>query len=624
LCWAGDAQNDGWLLAIALVCGLSLAHHRTTVLLLPGAFIFVVGILLKSRQRVTNRRWLSLGWKLLALLLLPLLLYLYIPLRGPLDPTRRLEIATGRAVVLYESNFREFRDYVLGSGYMDWVLPLEGLRRAGSFWEQLLRQFTLPGVALGAIGLLRLVIGRKWLLLALTGLAFTFNTLFALSYFVEMRYLYIPSYLIFALWMGLGGAALAELAGLLRLGHRPGVVVLLLLFLLPLATLRLNYPSLDQSGNRDLVEFWERVLAEPLPPGAILVGNDRNEMQAMWYYQFVAGRRPDLVNMFPDIGGDIADENVGSLLDDLLRLSDRPIFLVKPMPGIEIKERLEPYGSLYRVLGPAVQGPPQRERQITLDGAVELIGYDQVPHSIEPGKGVMVTLYWRTLRPLDAVHSSYVHLVDEEGRGLAQSDHVPGNEYYPTTHWRPGEILADRHILAVHDAPTGVYSLVAGMYRNQDAAPLGAGVAIGRVAVKEQVQTAPGPMAHESEVDWGGAVRLLGYDLERVGGRLLLTLHWRAERLMDEDYTVFVHLLKENGEVVAQGDSQPCGGAYPTSVWDLGEVVADRHEIPLDAGLGQYRLRIGLYRLETGERLPAFDGQGQKIGDSFVLLISPK
>lgn len=616
--WAEDVQRDRLLLAAAFVCGLSLAHHRTTVLLLPGALVFVVGALLKARRALEVRRLLLL----LALMLLPLLLYLYIPLRGPLDQTRNLEIAADKSVVLYESTFQEFRDYLLGSGYMDWVLPLEGLGRAGSLWERLLSQFTLPGVLLGLLGLGRLASGRRWGFLALTGLAFLCNSIFALIYFVEMRYLYIPVYLVFALWVALGGATLAELAGRLRLRGAAwvGVAVAALLLLLPLSVLRLNYPLLDQSRNRDLPEFWQRVLSEPLPPGAIVVGNDRNEMQAMWYYQFVEGQRPDLVNMFPRIGGDIANDNVGVLLDDLLRLSDRPIFLAKEMPGIEIKARLEPFGSMYRVVGKAAQ-EPQRRRQVTLGGAVELVGYDQEPHSIEPGKGAIVTLYWRVLRPLDSVHSSYVHLVDESGSGVVQSDHVPGNDYYPTTLWQPGEVLADRHVLAVYGGvPAGVYRLVAGMYSNQDAAQLGPGITIGQVAVKKQVQTAPGAMAHEKGADWGGAIKLLGYDLERQGGRLALTLHWQALRPVDEDYTVFVHVLDEKGEVIAQADGQPRGGSYPTSVWDAGEVVDDLHEIPLEAGPeSRLRLEIGLYLLTSGERLPLVDGQGRTAGDSLLL-----
>ena len=74
----------------------------------------------------------------------------------------------------------------------------------------------------------------------------------------------------------------------------------------------------------------------------------------------------------------------------------------------------------------------------------------------------------------------------------------------------------------------------------------------------------------------------------------------------ETDYTVFVHLLDAAGNSVAQADSQPQAGAYPTSFWDAGEVVGDAHVIELPATLapGEYEIEIGWYVLSTGARLP--------------------
>jgi hypothetical protein len=71
------------------------------------------------------------------------------------------------------------------------------------------------------------------------------------------------------------------------------------------------------------------------------------------------------------------------------------------------------------------------------------------------------------------------------------------------------------------------------------------------------------------------------------------------------DYTVFVHLRNTEGTTVAQRDRQPLDGAYPTSQWLPGETVIDPISMPLPKNLpsGQYVLYIGLYRLDTLERL---------------------
>jgi hypothetical protein len=87
------------------------------------------------------------------------------------------------------------------------------------------------------------------------------------------------------------------------------------------------------------------------------------------------------------------------------------------------------------------------------------------------------------------------------------------------------------------------------------------------------------------------------------------------------DYTVFVHLLDADGRQVAQADGPPQSGQYPTSWWGAGEVVADRHRLPNEviANLppGSYTLSVGLYNLDTGERLAVWAGdvpQGDQIG----------
>jgi len=55
---------------------------------------------------------------------------------------------------------------------------------------------------------------------------------------------------------------------------------------------------------------------------------------------------------------------------------------------------------------------------------------------------------------------------------------------------------------------------------------------------------------------------------------------------------------------VAQHDSRPCDGACPTGAWQPGEIVADRHTLSLGtvAPPGPYRLAVGLYLLDSGER----------------------
>ncbi len=125
------------------------------------------------------------------------------------------------------------------------------------------------------------------------------------------------------------------------------------------------------------------------------------------------------------------------------------------------------------------------------------------------------------------------------------------------------------------------------------------------------------PMQNAFEADFGGLARLLGYSLERdkvqAGETLPLVLYWQAQAEIKTSYTVFIHLVDEEGRLVGQGDRLPAGGAYLTTEWPVGERVVDRQkvEVKADAPAGRCYLEIGLYDWATGERLPVLDENGQ-------------
>ena len=60
-----------------------------------------------------------------------------------------------------------------------------------------------------------------------------------------------------------------------------------------------------------------------------------------------------------------------------------------------------------------------------------------------------------------------------------------------------------------------------------------------------------------------------------TGGPTGVQVTWQAGKLIQTDYTVFVQALDQDDHVVAQVDSQPGNGAYPTSTWQSGDQIAD-------------------------------------------------
>jgi hypothetical protein len=115
--------------------------------------------------------------------------------------------------------------------------------------------------------------------------------------------------------------------------------------------------------------------------------------------------------------------------------------------------------------------------------------------------------------------------------------------------------------------------------------------------------------ATKASVSLGDKASLTGHDLPggvwQPGDVVPLTLFWKRLVALEEDYSVFVHLLDGSGGVVAQNDSAPAGGSRPTSGWREGEDIVDRHGVLLPEGLppGEYTLAVGMYFPETGIRL---------------------
>ncbi|HJX38777.1 MAG TPA: hypothetical protein VJ714_09255, partial [Anaerolineae bacterium] len=136
--------------------------------------------------------------------------------------------------------------------------------------------------------------------------------------------------------------------------------------------------------------------------------------------------------------------------------------------------------------------------------------------------------------------------------------------------------------------------------------------------------TVQNPVAVEANLD--NQVKLLGYYLDkpdyRPGDTISVTLYWLALQEMDKDYKVFVHLTDEGKtRLVAQSDRWPVYNFSPTTRWQPGEIVWDRHEIeiPADSVPGTYNLSTGMYLLETMRNLEVLGRDGGVQGVSVTL-----
>ncbi len=263
---------------------------------------------------------------------------------------------------------------------------------------------------------------------------------------------------------------------------------------------------------------------------------------------------------------------------------------------------------------------------------VTLLGYDLPQRRVQPGESFPLTLHWRAERTMGQNLTVFNHLLDQEAIQRGGADRTP-LKHYTTLLWVPGEVVSDPYQVPVEaSAPPGVYWLDVGLYPSDQpnfSLPLFVdGQPIDRTSVRLGPFKVGGPPPgltltevhpqHSLKQTFGDQITLLGFNLTEATGKPILPgdkvenrkskivnlkLFWQANTGPSADYTVFVHLLDAQGNLVTQADSPPAAGAYPTSLWDPGEIIVDEHTIN-DLAPGQYTLQVGLYRPDTGERLP--------------------
>ena len=285
-------------------------------------------------------------------------------------------------------------------------------------------------------------------------------------------------------------------------------------------------------------------------------------------------------------------------------------------------------------------------RRVRFDG-LALLGAEVTPAERKAGERLHVTLYWEAEGPSLPDAQFRLRLVDSSGETWQEALIRPGGDAYPASHWLPSERYRGQFWLLVpEDAPDGRYALEllpepplrrSGAWARlrrwlggQDTGVRLSSVDVQAISFSQPVEPIPTPTDLAVSVPMlatlGDRVRFLGYDLDsesvHVGDAVSLTLYWQALSPMEFSYSVFTHLLGPSNEIIGQKDGVPQDGAYPTTLWEPGEVIVDTYVIGIhpDVPPGTYPLEIGMYRPETGVRLAVIDAAGQPLPDDRILL----
>lgn len=297
----------------------------------------------------------------------------------------------------------------------------------------------------------------------------------------------------------------------------------------------------------------------------------------------------------------------------------------------------------------AASPSPHQVLNAPLGSAIELVGADYAvdgiglqeiqatPLWLNPGQTLIVRLYWRTRTALMTEFHGFVHLVDAQGRVIAQQDQTPGNDFQPSTLWLPGDTVLDEYRLWIPSDTqstvlwprVGLYNVATGdrlLSQGSDGTTIDAM----QLAPLKVLRTARPTMAQEVNLRFGEMTTLIGYTVDvppqgfQPGALVRIRLLWQSLAPTPTNFTRFVHVYNPTLGMAGQTDGIPQAGNNPTWSWVTKELILDEVTIPISAEAipGDYTLYVGFYDAQAnGQRLPVTDTQGNRLPDSLAPLM---
>lgn len=245
-------------------------------------------------------------------------------------------------------------------------------------------------------------------------------------------------------------------------------------------------------------------------------------------------------------------------------------------------------------------------------------------YHILQGDNLQIELVWEALVDVNAYYRLDFELENPENgnRWQLAGGLLPLHGGNPTSHWRQGDWISDFHSLTIWgDIPPGIYQLHPIIRRANG--EIVTGIPLGDTLFSEipMIDVQSREPQVPLQVLLADNIMLTGYDTiyNATEQTLVLTLYWQTTHAASKDYTIFVHLISPEGQLVGQHDGPP---RRPTQTWGADGREIDPHTLSLPDNLspGTYKLRVGLYPWPDLERLPVLDAGGLFYEDNALQL----
>ncbi|MCB8968612.1 MAG: DUF2723 domain-containing protein [Ardenticatenaceae bacterium] len=340
LLWWGERPSP-WRLALPLfLMALSMGNHAATVLLIPGCVWYV--LTRQPRLLVQWRTWVVGG----TAVALGLTVFLILPYRYGQMPAFNYAgtyDANGQFHPVNLQTWAGFWWLISGksfSGQMFGYTIASMWPEVGHFVAQLWNAFFVIGIGPGLLGI-AVISRRDWRLGGMLALMFCANAIFYINYrVVDKDTMFLPAYLIWALWLGIGYDALLKWLWADVSARRFVWVGRTMIAGAVLLALAWNWSLVDRSDDWGTRQRSEDILAHA-EPNAIIFGWWET-VPGVQYLQLVEGQRPDVlvINRFL-IGGNEMNQLI------LRELGQRPIYINNPSIELLRVAKVTPVGPLY-------------------------------------------------------------------------------------------------------------------------------------------------------------------------------------------------------------------------------------------------------------------------------------
>ncbi|PWB73272.1 MAG: hypothetical protein C3F15_10045 [Holophagae bacterium] len=352
--WA-EKPTPGRLALATFVMGIGFGNHVATVLAAPGCLWFVLAT--EPRKALAPR---SLGLAA-AGLVTGLAVYLYLPLAYWTRPEFNYVgwfSAGGQFEPVNLATLEGLWWLVSGKVFADVMMAYttpELIREAGHFGAELVRAFMIIGIGPGLAGIV-VAWRRSRALGGMLLLVFAISAGFYINYrVIDKDTMFLPAYLIWALWVGLGYQWLIEWAGQTSPAVSAGAARTTVLALKAIMAgavvfaVSWNWPLVDLSDDWSTRVRGEKIL-ELARPGALIVGW-WGTVPVVEYLQLVEGQRPDIqaINRFL-----IRHDELVALLER--EVDRRPVYIDEPVDGLSASVQPTQIGPLFRLY--RAGGPP--------------------------------------------------------------------------------------------------------------------------------------------------------------------------------------------------------------------------------------------------------------------------